>query len=62
MKVEELPEPLQFLVNDIIELNQEWLENHQETYGADYLKENELTRNQEKWVEDIAEEMRPDNQ
>jgi len=65
IETEELPEPLDFLANEVAELNREWIENHKGTYGADYLEENIFTRNQKRWIREIEQQIneeRPDKE
>lgn len=58
LDTEDLPEPLRWLANDIIGMNEEyWLENRKGTYGAERVMERKFTTNQEQWIRKIKKQI-----
>lgn len=49
-----LPEPLDFLANDLKEANEAWAEGHEDTIGAEEIRKDGFTRNHRKWINNIA--------
>lgn len=54
-----LPEPLDFLANDIEKQNEEyWLDNRSETYGAEDVRYDGFTKNQRRWINKLAKTLK----
>jgi len=53
-----LPKPLNWLANDIIELNKRWIrDDNQDTIGAENIRKDDFTRNQRFWMNKLAEKI-----
>ena len=54
-----LPEPLDFLANEIKQMNEEyWLENRPDLIGAEEIRKDGFTQNQRRWINNIARRLK----
>jgi predicted RNase H-like nuclease (RuvC/YqgF family) len=57
-----LPKPLNWLANDIKDLNELWIESGKEdTIGAQEIRKDGFTRNQRRWINELAHKMKDKN-
>lgn len=59
---EMLPKPLNWLANDIVDLNRKWIQDgNQDTIGAEEIRKNGFTRNQRRWINELAKTLKYQN-
>lgn len=57
-----LPKPLNWLANDVIDLNELWIESgNTETIGAQEIRKDGFTRNQRTWINELARMIKDKN-
>lgn len=51
---------LKYLVGDLMSKNEDWVLNHQHTYGAERILEEGFTETQEEWIKNLKKKLEKD--